>query len=180
MYKLTSMITGFAGSVFALALCSGNASAQAVYNTDFISFEGTLVVLDNPTSAGCQAVGVNYNNQYRVSYRFTVSPSLIQDALVLFASGDNAAKMLSTQPTTGSLNGSATTEWIYINHYGNSTGTPPGPLASSSNLIISSGLGQPLSLATGNIKILGSINNFLAEQNCNVASVHAALVVIPQ
>src|SRR5277367_6163542 len=179
MYKLPSVITALASSVFALTLCSGNASAQAVYNTDYISFEGTLVVLDNPTSAGCQAANVNYDDQYRVSYRFTVNPSLIQDALVLFPSGDNAAKMLSTQPTTGSLNGPASTEWIYINHYGNSTGTPPGPLPSSSNLTISSGLGQPLTLATGNIKILGSINNFLAESNCNVASVHAALVVIP-
>jgi hypothetical protein len=176
MYKLPSIITALASSVFALTLCSANAVAQT-YNTDYISFEGTLVVLDNPTSAGCQADGINYNDQYRVSYRFTVNPSVIADALALFPSGDNATKMLSTQ-TSGSLNGSSTTEWIYINHYGNST--PGTPLASSSNLTISSGLGQPLSLATGNIKILGSINNFLAWSNCNIASVHAALVVIPQ
>jgi hypothetical protein len=176
MYKLPSMIAALASSVFALTLCSGNAVAQT-YNTDYISFEGTLVVLDNPTSAGCQAANVNYNDQYRVSYRFAVNPNLISDALVLFPSGDNATKMLSTQ-TGGSLNGPSSTEWIYINHYGNST--PTTPLASSSNLTISSGLGQPLSLATGNIKILGSINNFNAQSNCNVASVHAALVVIPK
>ena len=84
--------------------------------------------------------------------------------------------MRSTQ-TSGSLNGSSTTEWIFINHYANSDSSV---LASSSNLTISSGLGQPVSLATGNIKILGSINNFLSWSDCNIASVHAALVVIPE
>jgi hypothetical protein len=176
MYKLPSMITALASSVFALTLCSSNASAQAVYNTDYISFEGVLVVLDNPTSPGCQAAGINFNDTYRVSYRFTVNPSVIQDAFVLFPSGDNATRMRSTQ-TSGSLNGPSPTEWIYINHYANADSAV---LPSSSNLTISSGLGQPLTLATGNIKILGSINNFLSQSNCNISSVHAALVVIPQ
>src|SRR5271154_1744546 len=175
MYKMTSMITGLTGSLFALALCSGSAKA-ATYGVDYLSFEGVLVVLDNPTSAGCQADGINYNSQYRISYRFTVNPSVIQDALALFPSGDNAARMRSTQ-TSGSLNGSSTTEWIFINHYANSDNSV---LASSSNLTILSGLGQPVSLTTGNIKILGSINNFLSYSDCNIASVHAALVVIPQ
>jgi hypothetical protein len=49
----------------------------------------------------------------------------------------------------------------------------------SSNLTILSGLGQPVGLGTGNIKILGSIDNFLAITGCNVNSVHAALVAIP-
>src|SRR5271170_4358646 len=175
MYKSTSMIVGLASAVFALILSLADARAQ-VYGTDYISFEGVLVVLDNPTSSACQADQVFYNYQYRVSYRFTVNPSLIADALALFPSGDNAARMRSTQ-TSGSLNGSSTTEWIFINHYANSDSSV---LASSSNLTISSGLGQPVSLATGNIKILGSINNFLSWSDCNIASVHAALVVLPQ
>jgi hypothetical protein len=175
MYKSTSMIAGLTSAVFALALSLAEAGAQT-YGTDYISFEGVLVVLDNPTSSGCQSDGINYDNQYRVSYRFTNNPSVISDALALFPAGDNAAKIKSTQ-TSGSLNGSSTTEWIYINHYANSDSSV---LASSSNLTISSGLGQPVSLATGNIKILGSINNFLSYSNCNIASVHAALVVIPQ
>lgn len=175
MYKMTSMITGLTGSLFALALCSGSAKA-ATYGVDYLSFEGVLVVLDNPTSAGCQADGINYNSQYRISYRFTVNPSVIQDALALFPSGDNAARMRSTQ-TSGSLNGASSTEWNYINHYADEDSAS---LASSSNLTISSGFGQPLTLSTGNIKILGSINNFIAESNCNIASVHAALVAIPQ
>jgi hypothetical protein len=175
MYKSTSMIAGLASAVFALILSLADARAQ-VYGTDYISFEGVLVVLDNPTSSACQADQVNYNDQYRVSYRFTVNPSLIADALALFPSGANAARMRSTQ-TSGSLNGSSTTEWIFINHYANSDSSV---LASSSNLTISSGLGSPVSLGTGNIKILGSINNFLSWSDCNIASVHAALVVIPE
>ena len=175
MYKSTSMIAGLASAVFALALSSADARAQT-YGTDYISFEGVLVVLDNPTSSTCQADDVYYNYTYRVSYRFTVNPSLISDALALFPSGDNAAKIKSTQ-SSGSLNGSSTTEWIFINHYANSDNSV---LASSSNLTILSGLGQPVSLTTGNIKILGSINNFLSYSDCNIASVHAALVVIPQ
>ncbi len=169
------MFAGLASSVFALALCSGKAEAQT-YNKDYVSFEGTLVVLDNPTSAACQNDGIFYDDQYRVSYRFTANPSVIQDAIAIFPSGDNATKFKSTQ-TSGSLNGQSTTEWVYINHYANSENSP---LASSSNLTITSGLGQPVSLGTGNIKILGSINNFLAWSDCNVASVHAALVNIPQ
>lgn len=175
MYKSTSMIAGLASSVFALILSLDDARAQ-VYGTDYISFEGVLVVLDNPTSTTCQAHQIFYSDTYRVSYRFTVNPSLIADALALFPSGDNAARMRSTQ-TSGSLNGSSTTEWIFINHYAN---TDISVLASSSNLTISSGLGSPVSLGTGNIKILGSINNFLSWSDCNIASVHAALVVIPE
>jgi hypothetical protein len=175
MYKLTSMIPALASSVFALALCSGNAGAQT-YGTDYLSFEGVLVILDNPTSAACQADGISYNNQYRVSYRYTANPSVISDAFALFPGGDNATKFKSTQ-SGGSLNGPSATEWVYINHYGNSDNSP---LASSSNLTISSGLGQPVGLGTGNIKILGSINNFLAFSDCNVTSVHAALVAIPK
>jgi hypothetical protein len=169
------MITAFAGAVVALLLGLATASAQT-YGTDYKSFEGVLVILDNPTSAACQADGINYDDTYRVSYRFTVNPTLIQDAFVLFPSGDNAAKFKSTQ-TSGSLNGSSTTEWIYINHYGNSDSAV---LASSSNLSISSGINGAVTLTTGNIKITGSINNFLAYSTCNIASVHAALVSIPQ
>jgi hypothetical protein len=156
---------------------AGLAGAQAqVYGTDYISFEGTAVVLDNPTSPACQADGIHYNDQYRVSYRYTANPSVISDALAFYPSGDNAAKMNSTQSPSLSLSGPSTTTWSYINHYGNEG----SGLTSSSNLNIESTLDTGVTLGTAVVKIRGSIGDFLAWNNCNISQIHAALVLIPQ
>jgi hypothetical protein len=66
MYKLSLRLFGLAGAVFAFVFCSVDARAQAVYGTDYLSFEGVLIVLDNPTSSACQSHQIIYGDQYRV------------------------------------------------------------------------------------------------------------------
>jgi hypothetical protein len=159
---------------FSLASFAG-AQAQ-VYGTDYLSFEGTAVILDNPTSAACQADGIYYDYKYRLTYRFTANPSLIADAIAFYPGGDNAVRMISTQSPNFSLSGASTVSWSDINHYANYN----SGLTSSSNLTILAGINTPVGLGTGNIKITGSIGDFLNYSGCTINQIHAALVAIPQ
>jgi hypothetical protein len=175
MYRSIQKVIGVTGFVF-LVFNFSDVRAQ-VYGTDYLSFQGRLIVLDNPTSAGCQAVGINYGSAVDAVYLFTVNPSLIADALTTYPQGGRAGQhMVSTQSPNFSLAGLSTTITYYVNSYGNAPNTPG---VSSSNLTILSGLNQPVSLAAGNIKILGSISNFLGNSGCTVGSVHGALVAVP-
>jgi hypothetical protein len=174
------MINFLRFSCFGFFWLASFAGAQAqVYGTDYLSFQGMAVVLDNPTSAACQAIGINYDGRFRVTYRYTANPSVIADAIVFFPDGSRdpgAAKMISTQSPNFSLAGSSTISWNYINSYG---GSGSG-LTSSSNLTILAGINTPVGLGTGNIKITGSIGDFLSNSGCNINQIHAALVAIPQ
>ena len=179
MLKLKSF-SGVIGAALLLWLGVADARAQAVYGTDYLSFDGVGVVLDNPTSAACQSINVNFNSTYRVVYRWTNNPSLISDALS-FIIGDHAiARIQSTQQPSLSLNGSSTVFWSFINRLSNFNGNAG---ATTTSMSISTGLGNPVSLAAGNIKIVNGIipdfpGNFTA--GCTVNNFHAALVAVPQ
>jgi hypothetical protein len=134
-----------------------------------------LFVLDNPTSAACQAKNVNFGNTYTVIYRISMSPGTVADALSIHGTlGD--ALMISTQGPNLSLQGAASTTWNYISKYAGS-----GSLAtSSSNLTLKAGLtGLPAAPGNANIILNGSINDFDAESGCNGASVLAAMARDP-
>jgi hypothetical protein len=171
--------TGAISAALLLWLGLVDARAQAVYGTDYLSFEGVGVVLDNPTSPGCQSINVNFGSVYKVVYRWTANPSLVADALS-FIIGDHAvSRLISTQSPNFSLNGSSTVTWTYINRhadFGNGVG------ATTTTMTILSGLNGPVTLGTGNIKIVnGNIPNFPANTTagCTLTNFHAALVAIP-
>jgi hypothetical protein len=171
MYNLKS--AGAASVAVLLFFNLSDARAQ-VYGTDYLSFEGSLYILDNPTSAVCQSRGFNYGQEFIAIYRYTANPSLIADALAI-NSAYSVNRIISTQSPNFSLAGPSTGNWIWMNGHGRY-----GTLGNSgSNLTILSGLNQPVTLATGNIKILGSINDFIGNSGCNINSVHGALVARP-
>jgi hypothetical protein len=153
----------------------GLAGAHAQEGVTFQAFQGTLVVLDNPTSATCQAHNVNFADFYTAIYRFAINPAVVSDALAIHSSrGD--AQMYSTQSPNFSLNGPSTTGWNYISKYASyGTLTP-----SSSNLTLQAGL-TGLAVAAGNANVIlnGSINDFLGISGCNITKVHAAMVRTP-
>jgi hypothetical protein len=160
--------------VAAFGFFLGLANAKAQEGVTFQAFQGSIFILDNPTSATCQAHNVNFGDIYGVVYRFSLNPSVVADALSIIGFR-GVSQMYSTQSPGFSLNGASTTNWNYINRYASFGSLSP----SSSNLTILSGLNLPVSSATGNLKILGSINDFDAISGCNIAQVHAALVASP-
>jgi hypothetical protein len=165
--------TALLGVVCGAAL--GCATAGAQEGTTFLAFEGSLFILDNPTSATCQSKNVNFANIYQVIYRFSASPSASNPDAIEIRSDRGSSVHISTQSPNFSLNGSSTTTIDWVNKYAFTGTLSP----SSSSLTILTGLNQPVSLAAGNIKILGSINDFLGISGCNIGSVHAALVSSP-
>jgi hypothetical protein len=168
--------SGFLCMATALGLASSPVQAQ-VYGTDYLSFQGTGIVLDNPTSAACQSIGVNYGDTYTVIYRWAATTAIV-DALSIIIDAHSVTRIISTS-TTGSLNGTSTVTWAYINRHADFAS---GVAATTTTMTISSGLNQPVSLGTGNIKIVNAtINNFFgnATAACTVNNFHAALVAIP-
>jgi hypothetical protein len=153
----------------------GLASAHAQEGVTYQSFTGIMFILDNPTSAACQAKNINFASMYTVIYRIAIDPTQVSDALV-FKSERSESQMYSTQSPGSSLQGASTTGWNYINKYGSF-----GTLASSSsNLTLRAGLtGLPAAPGNANVIINGSINDFLAISGCDVANVHAALARNP-
>jgi hypothetical protein len=179
MLRLDRTWGGLLAAMFVLLFGFVDAQAQT-YGTDYLSFEGALYVLDNPTSGACQSHGINFGDAYRMVYLFTNNPSnanISADAITLFPQGAAAARMHSTQ-FPFSLAGTSTIVWIFFDSYGKFNSYAPIP-SISSTLTIVSGLGAPVSLATGNIKILGSIPSFLGWPDCNIGSVHGAAVAKP-
>jgi hypothetical protein len=173
----------FASCILAAALVVwfGPAGARAqTYGVDYLSFQGTGVVLDNPTSAACQSVNVNYGSTYIVVYRWTNNPSLIADALSFISDDKQVFRIISTQSPNFSLNGTSNVTWAYINRLAN---FGSGVAATTSTMTIQSGLNAPVSLGTGNIKITnGIINNMYGNASvaCTINNFHAALVAIPE
>jgi hypothetical protein len=102
----------------ALVMWFGLADARAqTYGVDFLSFQGIGVVLDNPTSATCQSIGVNYGDTFTIVYRWTNNPSLVSDALSIIIDGHSVSRIVSTQSPNFSLNGTSTVTWTYINRH---------------------------------------------------------------
>jgi flagellar basal body L-ring protein FlgH len=160
-------------AIFGVAL--GCAKSEAQEGTTYLTFQGSLFILDNPTNAACQAKNVNFGDIYTVIYRFSASPSSSNPDAIEVRSDRSNAVAISTQAPNYSLNGASTTVVDYVNKYAFTGTLSP----SSTNLTILTGLNAPVSLSAGNIKILGSWNDFLSISGCDIASVHAALVSSP-
>ena len=163
-------------SAVAGLLGTSSVSAQ-VYGTDYLSFRGEGVILDNPTTSACQSININFNTNFFVIYRFTANPSLIADALYFVSGVNSSFRILSTQSPNFSLNGTSTFTSTDENRMGslaNGSGT--------STITILSGLGAPVTTGTGNIKFVnGSITNFFGNSvGCNITNFHGAAVAIPQ
>jgi hypothetical protein len=169
--------------VLATAVVFGAALSDAraqTYGVDYLSFQGTGVVLDNPTSTACQSVNVNFGSTFIIVYRWSANPTAIADALSLISDDKQVFRIISTSGPNFSLNGSSNVTWAYINRHAD---FGSGVAATTSNLTIQSGLNQPVSLGTGNIKITnGQINNMFgnATVGCTINNFHAAAVAIPQ
>jgi hypothetical protein len=166
----------------AAVLGVGFADARAqTYGVDYLSFQGAGVVLDNPTSAACQSVNVNYGSTFIVVYRFSNNPSVIADALAFVADDKQAFRIISTTGPNFSLNGTSTVSWSYINRhadFGNGVAS-----TSQTTMTIASGLNAAVTLGTGNIKITNAtIQNFFGNTTagCTINNFHAALVAIPE
>jgi hypothetical protein len=65
-------------------LCSW-LSRHAQEGVTYQSFTGTMFVLDNPTTATCQAHGINFTSVFRVIYRFAIYLAAVSDALALIS-----------------------------------------------------------------------------------------------
>jgi hypothetical protein len=172
-------LTGALVSAAVFGATLSDARAQT-YGVDYLSFQGTGVVLDNPTSAACQSVSVNFGSTFIIVYRWTANPALIADAMSFIADDKQAFRIISTSGPNFSLNGPSNVTWAVINRHAD---FQSGVAATTSNLTIQSGLNQPVSLGTGNIKITnGQINNMFgnATVGCTINNFHAAAVAIPQ
>jgi hypothetical protein len=154
-------------------LGTSTVSAQ-VYGTDYLAFRGEGVVLDNPTSAGCQSQNINFGTTFFFIYRFTANPSSVAEAIDLTSGNGSTFRMLSTQSPGFSFNGTSTYSWTLFNRHGDffsGTGT--------STITIASGLGQPVNTGTGNLKFTqGNISAFFGS-GCSITNFHAAAVAVP-
>jgi hypothetical protein len=154
---------------------TSSALAQTVnegIGTTFLSFEGAGTILDNPPSTACKAAGYSFGDTRLVDYRFSLTPS-VPDA-ISFVTQSSVARMVSTQSPNFSLNGASTVNWDQINSRASSVTL----IGSSSNLTIQSGLNAAITTSTGNIKIVGTINDFELNVGCTV-HYHATLVARP-
>jgi hypothetical protein len=162
----------------AVAFCFGPMDARAqVYGTDYQSFDGRVIVLDNPPSATCVAAGIAYGDQYTFVYRFVANPvgNITSDALA-FNTGRSEWRILPT--TARSLNGGPVAiTWSGFNRLGNlSTNVGAG----NSTMTILSGINMPVNVGTGNMKIvMGQIDNFFNNSGCTIMNLHGAGVAVP-
>jgi hypothetical protein len=152
-------------------LCSG---AQAQVNVTFLSFEGAAVILDNPPSPTCVSEGgYSFGENFVITYRHTLNPAMVADSLGIVRQ-IRIARITSTQTPKFSLNGPSTANWDGINGrpgYFTLTG-------SKSDLTIVAANGSPITMATQEIKMTGTINDFELNAGCNV-TIQAALVRRP-
>jgi len=164
-------------SAIAGLLGTSSASAQT-YGTDYLSFRGEAVVLDNPTPVACQNIGINFNTNFFFIYRWTANPAVIADALYLKSGNDTTFRIISTQSPNFSLNGTSTYDSTTNNRLGTFFSTPS---AGTSTMTIAAGSNALVSLATGNMKIVGgAIQNLFNTTGCNITNLHGAGVAIPQ
>jgi hypothetical protein len=161
------------GTFVSVALCCATARAQE--GTNWLTFQGTLFILDNPTSATCASHNVNFGDLYDVIYRWTANPSNNPDALEVRSSRGSAVH-ISTQSPNLSLNGPSTTVVDWTNKYAFFGTISPR----STNLTILGGGGVvPININSGVARITGGINDFLGISGCDISSIHGALVVSP-
>jgi hypothetical protein len=165
-----AVLSALLGVVLSAFLGLGNAQAQ--FGVTFVSFEGAGSIVDNPPSSTCQTAGYSFGDTLLVTYRFSLNPSTPDS--IAFIRQTRISRLTSTQSPNFSLNGPSTADWQEIN----SRPSFVTLTGSSSNLTIQSGLNQPVSTATGNIKMLGTINDFEENAGCTV-TFHAALVARP-
>jgi hypothetical protein len=164
-------LSAILGAVLSFFWGLGNAQAQN--GVTFLNFEGMGVVTDNPTSSACQTAGNFFGDAYVALYRFTLNPSNNSDALSLVGLR-SASRIISTQGPSFSLNGATTADWETLGSRANKFTVSP----SSSNLLIAPGAGGSITAATGNIKIVGTLNDFRGDAGCNL-NFRAALTKRP-
>jgi hypothetical protein len=161
------------GAVIGVTLSCVTVKAQE--GTNWLTFQGKLFVLDNPTSAACSSKNVNFGDIYDIKYRWTANPNNNPDAIEV-ASQRGSSVHISTQSPNFSLNGFSTTTVEWTNKYNFFGSISP----SSTNLTILGGGGAvPININSGVARITGGINDFLGISGCNITSIHAALVVSP-
>src|SRR5437588_4448747 len=98
-----------AALVCGIAALLGTSSVSAqTYGTDYESFRGEGVILDNPTPAACQNFDINFGTTFFFIYRFSANPAVIADALYFVSGRQSAFRIVSTQSPTFSLNGTST------------------------------------------------------------------------
>jgi hypothetical protein len=167
----------FFSSVVAAFIGMSAASAQT-YGTDYLTFKGWGVILDDPIPSACATAGnFRTNSRFKIVYRFSANPSVIADALTFTSEAESIYRIVSTQSQTDfSLDGISSTDYQIIDRMGNfSSGS------SGSWLQISAGSNQLVSLTTGNIKLTNSfITKFFGIATCDLTNFHGAAVAVPQ
>jgi hypothetical protein len=163
----------------AVAFCFGPVDARAqVYGTDYLSFHGRVIVLDDPPSPTCVAAGFKYQDEYTFVYRFVANPvgTITRDALLFDINARSEWRIIPT--TAQSLNGGPVAiTWSGFNRFGNLS-TDVG--AGNSTMTILSGINTAVNVGTGNMKIvMGQIDNFFNNSGCTIMNLHGAGVAFP-
>lgn len=148
-------------AVAALTACVTPIQAFA----DPLAFEGSAAIED--VSPGCKGIIGNHGYE-SIFYQYS-NNTTINDAILLLP-GRSAFRLESSDPSHA-LNGAVSTNDVSIGSH-----TTMTTYVSSSNLSISTVGGNALSAAV-NVKILGTINDFL-EKGCTI-TIHALLIVRP-
>ena len=165
----------FCNSVLATVLAVSDASAQT-YGTDYISFKGWGVILDNPISTACANDGFASNDRFEIVYRFSANTGNIVDALTFRSEDGSVFRIVSA--STLSLNSASFALWQLVDRRGNFSSIPANQVIQT-NLTILSGANAPVTLGTGNIKITnGHIGAFFGG-GCNITNFHGAAVALP-
>jgi hypothetical protein len=170
---LVAFRTAIVGVVIGVAFSCATLRAQE--GTNWLTFQGRLFILDNPTSATCSSKNVNFGDIYEIKYRWTANPSNNPDAIEIVSQRGSSVH-ISTQSPNFSLSGPSTTTVEWTNKYNFFGSISP----SSTNLTLLGGGGPvPININSGVARITGSINDFLGISGCNISDIHGAMVVSP-
>jgi hypothetical protein len=173
-----SNITWSTALPLVVSLWVGLVDARAqTYGTDYLAFHGRVYVLDNPPSPTCSSYGIRYGDEYTFVYRYIANHIGVAyaDSLTFYVNDRSAYRIIPT--SVQSLNGGPVAiTWSGINQFGNLF---VGSVGGNSTMTISSGNNTPVSIATGNMKIIGArIDNFI-NVNCTIMNLHGAGVAMP-
>jgi len=146
-----------------LSACLSLSNAQAQNGVTFINFQGMSSITDNPPTPTCVAAGYSFGDARVMIYRFTLTAPTLVDA-ISFVGQRGVHRIFATQSPGFSLSGSVTADWDWINSRANKGSLTP----SAVNLSILQGIGGPVSATTGNIKIVGSLNDWEGNAGCTV------------
>lgn len=122
------------------------------------TFQGDIFITAAPSACGTTAAVGDY---YRVLYRAKVATSDPADAFVFI--GGRSAFRISSQASSGSLNGASTT----LNAYFDSRGSFYSGVAGNSSLTFSPFSGTSVT-ATANIKVTGNVTSFYGVSGCDI------------